>query len=60
MSVPARRGPRYGSTKWDAVRDALDSNAKMLRLCAIVVTVTVSLTACAILAPHLLALLALL
>ena len=38
MSVPARRG---SSTRWDTIRYALDSNARTLRLCLILLVASI-------------------
>jgi hypothetical protein len=38
MSVPARRRP---STRWDVIRYALDSNARTLRLCLILLAASI-------------------
>lgn len=46
MSVPAPREPRHGC-RWETIRYALDSNARTLRLCLILLVVTVASSAVA-------------
>jgi hypothetical protein len=46
MSVPARWGPRKGDARWwETVRYALDSTARTVRLCLIVLVASLSPTA---------------
>jgi hypothetical protein len=53
MSVPARREPRHGSTRWEIIRYALGSNARTARLCLIWLVMTgVPITALAELIRH--------
>ena len=42
MSVPAPRQPRQGHGRWETIRYALDSNARTLRLCLILLVTTVA------------------
>jgi len=61
MSVPMWRKPRRGSTKYEVLLAALDSDERTARLCRTVVTVTICVVACAaVVAPAVKALLALL
>jgi len=42
MSAPVRRDPRRAAAcKWDTIRYALDSNARTLRLCLIVLVASI-------------------
>jgi hypothetical protein len=41
LNAPARRWPRHASCRWDAIRYALDSNARTLRLCLITLVVSI-------------------
>lgn len=41
MSVPAPREPRHGC-RWETIRYALDSNARTLRLCVILLVMALS------------------
>ena len=52
MSVPAPRVPRHGC-RWETIRYALDSNARTLRLCLILLVVTMASSAVAALVAEL-------
>ena len=41
MSAPAPRGQRHAGCRWDTVRYALDSNARTMRLCLIVIVLSI-------------------
>jgi hypothetical protein len=48
LSVPAPRRPRQGGGRWETIRYALDSNARTLRLCLILlVTIAAPVAAAA-------------
>jgi len=42
MSVPAQREPCHGGGRWETIRYALDSNARTLRLCLILLVAAVA------------------
>jgi hypothetical protein len=41
LSVPAQREPHHAGARWETIRYALDSNARTLRLCLILLVVSV-------------------
>ena len=47
MSVPAPRPPCHDGGRWDTIRYALDSNARTLRLCLILLVTIVAPAAAA-------------
>ena len=49
MSVPAPRRPRHDA-RWETIRYALDSNARMLRLCLILLVTSLAPAAAAVVA----------
>ena len=50
MSVPAPRQPRQGNGRWETIRYALDSNARTLRLCLILLVTRVAPVTAAVVA----------
>jgi hypothetical protein len=42
VSVPARRGPSQLGARWETIRYALDSNARTVRLCLILLVLSLS------------------
>ena len=53
MSVQGRRGFHHSaSSMWDTIRYALDSNARTLRLCMIVVVASIPSILFAVLVAH--------
>jgi len=42
LSLPARPSPRHDCGRWEAIRYALDSNARTFRLCLILLVVALA------------------